>query len=294
MPDQLYKVKCWPRHQHFSGRRPPWIKLYRELLDDPDWHMLSGDSVKLLVSLWMLASEDETKLGHLPERKKMIFRLRTSAAVFDDLMRTIEHWIIPADSDLCSSCTHNDCILHTRRAQPVRKLRTSETEAEKETDVEAEKDADTEAETDTPLPPEGGSAESTAEAQATPKSERKQASKKAQTTDSELAACITELPGLWNAVADTAGFVHVRGDRLSPDNIKRLTALWKASDMFRECWRDLPTAFAQHRWYQKIHADITKALRLKDKADDGIPFEKVFSEWDSNNRPSAETDARYF
>src|ERR1019366_3474678 len=61
------KIKNWHKFQHFKDRRPPWIKLYRDLLDDPDWHELNGDCVKLLVNLWMLASEDKTHQGILPD-----------------------------------------------------------------------------------------------------------------------------------------------------------------------------------------------------------------------------------
>ena len=56
------RIKNWERFQHFKDRRPPWIKLYRELLDDPDWHDLAGDDAKFLVMLWLIASGDHGSL----------------------------------------------------------------------------------------------------------------------------------------------------------------------------------------------------------------------------------------
>ena len=37
-----YRIKGWVKFQHFKDRRPPWIKLYRDILEDPDWHDLDG------------------------------------------------------------------------------------------------------------------------------------------------------------------------------------------------------------------------------------------------------------
>ncbi len=39
-----YRIKGWVKFQHFKDRRPPWIKLYRDILEDPDWHDLDGDT----------------------------------------------------------------------------------------------------------------------------------------------------------------------------------------------------------------------------------------------------------
>jgi hypothetical protein len=59
------KIKNWKKLQHYKDRKPPWIKLYRDLLDDPEWHELSGDDAKHLIMLWLIASEDEN--GVLPD-----------------------------------------------------------------------------------------------------------------------------------------------------------------------------------------------------------------------------------
>ena len=48
----------WSRFQHYAHRRPPWIKVHRELLDNRQWFELSPDASKLLVECWLIASNE--------------------------------------------------------------------------------------------------------------------------------------------------------------------------------------------------------------------------------------------
>ena len=100
-----YRIKGWKKFQHFKDRKPPWIKLYRDLLDDMDWHELDGDSAKALVSLWLIASENE---GELPEPRKLAFRLRISEKALQGICSKLSHWIEPHDDSVISSEYHDD------------------------------------------------------------------------------------------------------------------------------------------------------------------------------------------
>ena len=71
----MTKIKNWHKFQHFKDRKPPWVKLYRDLLDDIDWHELDSKAAKVLVMLWLIASEED---GQIPEIKRLAFRLRIS------------------------------------------------------------------------------------------------------------------------------------------------------------------------------------------------------------------------
>ena len=54
-----FQVKHWERFQHYSSRRPPWIKLYRDVLDDYDFLTQHIASIALAPLFWLLASESE-------------------------------------------------------------------------------------------------------------------------------------------------------------------------------------------------------------------------------------------
>lgn len=117
------RIKNWEKFQHYKTRRPPWIKLYRNILDDPEWHKLSGDASKLLAMLWIVASENA---GVLPDLEKLSFRLRIDDAKLRDSLSTLSHWVEGFDSRMLA-----------RRKQDATPEK--ETEREGETEKETEK-----------------------------------------------------------------------------------------------------------------------------------------------------------
>lgn len=98
-----YRIKGWVKFQHFKDRRPPWIKLYRDILEDPDWHDLDGDTAKILVALWLLASEDEDQEGKLPDARRLAFRLRVSETKVNQALTKLSHWLEHDDIDVIST-----------------------------------------------------------------------------------------------------------------------------------------------------------------------------------------------
>ena len=124
------RIKNWSKLQHFKDRTPPWIKLYRDLLDDPDWHDLDGESSKILIGLWLIASEDETRSGLLPDNRKLAFRLRISENQLNQILNNLNHWLIQDDINVISERYQVDA--------PETETET-ETEREGETETEAEK-----------------------------------------------------------------------------------------------------------------------------------------------------------
>lgn len=116
------RIKDWHKFQHFKDRRPPWVKLYRDLLDDLEWHDLDPAAAKALVMLWLIASEYE---GALPEGRVLAFRLRVSEVECNSLILQLSHWLERDDNSAISSGYQAD--------------RTEiETEGETETEVEKE------------------------------------------------------------------------------------------------------------------------------------------------------------
>jgi len=90
-----YRVKGWNKFQHFKDRRPLWIKLYRDILDDVEWHDLEPQAAKVLISCWLIASEYE---GALPDMRTLAFRLRMSEKQVNSILSQLNHWLI-SDND---------------------------------------------------------------------------------------------------------------------------------------------------------------------------------------------------
>jgi uncharacterized phage protein (TIGR02220 family) len=67
--------KNWQSFQHYKKRNPPWIRLYRALLDDRAFHSLPLASRALAPMLWLLASENENGIINA-DPSELAFRLR--------------------------------------------------------------------------------------------------------------------------------------------------------------------------------------------------------------------------
>lgn len=55
-------IKRWEHFQHYSGRRPIWIKLYVELLDDQEMRKLSPPTRLLWIQLLLLAARHDNAI----------------------------------------------------------------------------------------------------------------------------------------------------------------------------------------------------------------------------------------
>jgi len=119
------RIKNWTKFQHFKDRRPPWVKLYRDILDDLEWHELDPLAAKVLVMLWLIASENE---GQIPDNKTLAFRLRLTEVKTKEIIIKLSHWLEQDDINVISSGYQLD-------------LPERETETEKETETKREKNA---------------------------------------------------------------------------------------------------------------------------------------------------------
>lgn len=81
-----YRIVNFNKFQHFHDRKPPWIKVYRDLLDNMEWAMLSPMAAKSLVNLWILGSES---FGNLPKEAEIAFRLRLNLQELDVVMKEL-------------------------------------------------------------------------------------------------------------------------------------------------------------------------------------------------------------
>ena len=121
------KIKNWHKFQHFKDRKPPWIKLYRDILDDVEWHELDAQSAKILVMLWLIASEDDN--GCLPSLKSLAFRLRVSETVIKSTVYKLSHWLNHEDIDAISSRYQDDAPETETETETERKKETEKKQA---------------------------------------------------------------------------------------------------------------------------------------------------------------------
>ena len=115
------KIKNWAKFQHYKNRRPPWIRLHRTMLEQRDISMLADRSFRVLVNLWLLASEDDDMSGGLPDVDEMAFRLRMDKDNLISDLKELDAFFDSEDSDMLAEC---------------RQVAVPETETETETETE--------------------------------------------------------------------------------------------------------------------------------------------------------------
>lgn len=128
------KIKNWSKFQHFKDRKPPWVKLYRELLDDIEWHLLDPKAAKVLTMLWLIASEFD---GDLPDNKTLAFRLRLSETETKTAVSKLSHWLIQDDTNVISEQYQSDS-LETETETEKEKERKTEIEVSKPTSAKSQ------------------------------------------------------------------------------------------------------------------------------------------------------------
>jgi hypothetical protein len=107
-------IKNWKQFQHYNKRNPPWIRLYRSLIDDYEFACLPDASRALAPMLWLLASEYPD--GEITaSRAAIAFRLHISEAKLESALKPlIDGGFIIDASNLLAGCYPN-ASLETER-----------------------------------------------------------------------------------------------------------------------------------------------------------------------------------
>ena len=105
------RVRNWDKFQPtMKDRNVIWIKLYRQILEDYEWHNLSSDSKATLIELLLLASENN---GQLPEVHKIAFRLRKTEEFIQHEIDLLSHWL-QLDNNLITTCQQDVALEKSR------------------------------------------------------------------------------------------------------------------------------------------------------------------------------------
>ena len=126
------QIKSWKKFQHFKDRKPPWVKLYRDILDDMEWYQLPGEAAKLLIMLWLIASEND---GVLPDIKMISFRLRKDISTVTESISYLNHWIEGIDDEL-SKISNKSIVYQDDIKMISSRYRSDSVETETETETE--------------------------------------------------------------------------------------------------------------------------------------------------------------
>ena len=127
------RIKNWNKFQHFKDRKPPWVKLYRDLLDDIEWHELDAQASKVLVMLWLIASEED---GKVPSSKTLAFRLRMSEKQTMDCLNKLSHWLEHDDISAISDRYQDDGLETETETETKKEKETKKIHAPKGVSIE--------------------------------------------------------------------------------------------------------------------------------------------------------------
>ena len=86
---EYLRIRNWDRWQTFRKDRatPPWIKLYRNLLTNPEWVQLSDAEKGQLTSIWLIAADKGGKISADPTylRKMCLLDTAPNIELFKEL-----------------------------------------------------------------------------------------------------------------------------------------------------------------------------------------------------------------
>lgn len=138
MNEAVLTPKNWKSFQHYSNRKPAWIKLHHTLLDDYQFACLPVASQALAPRLWLLASEYPDG-GITASLEEISFRLRMSLPdLINSLNPLVTSGFFVSASNLLAACKQSACL-----------------EKEREREKEKEKQSDSHQEDSQSVPQDG-------------------------------------------------------------------------------------------------------------------------------------------
>jgi len=126
---QYLKISNWEKWQTYRADRgrPPWIKIHRCLMSNPEWVQLTDSQRGRLVLLWILAAERD---GEIPSDPKLLRKI----CFMDkepELQLFIKFGFIEDDANVTSTWRQDDV-----NVTPQTRARESDAESDAEADAE--------------------------------------------------------------------------------------------------------------------------------------------------------------
>ena len=114
---QYLRVRNFERYQHYKDRRPPWIKLYKDLWNTPEFFELSEKTRYFLLGIFVIASQNDNKF---PNNERWLRReLATTKPI--PIQQLIDlKWLESAD-EICQQDASKMLVLPRDRNTEVQK-----------------------------------------------------------------------------------------------------------------------------------------------------------------------------
>ena len=126
-------IKDWSEWQSYRKDRgtPPWIKVHRNLLSNPKWAILTDSEKGQLVSLWIVAADNNGKIPNEPMVLKKICQLdeEPNISKFKDL-GFLTSTPPQLDANLTPTCQPSDAPETETNTEAEAETYSTETETE--------------------------------------------------------------------------------------------------------------------------------------------------------------------
>ena len=93
---QFIRVRNFEKFQHYTDRRPPWIKLYKDLFSDPQFFALKEKDRYLLFAIFIVASQND---NHIPLDWDWISRECLTKVTQDRIDALLKSYFIEASTE---------------------------------------------------------------------------------------------------------------------------------------------------------------------------------------------------
>jgi hypothetical protein len=138
MEVSTYRIKGWSEFQHYSKRRPPWIKLYTNCIEEftdkgeksAFFRLTSDEKLSLMLS-WLLASHFG---GKLPDKPESWYCMRLGIDRFP-LQRLVESGFIECESDAITDAIMVASTTAAHMLSPEREREREQRQSERESET---------------------------------------------------------------------------------------------------------------------------------------------------------------
>lgn len=116
------KAHNWDEYQNYSNRRPPWIKVHADVLNNPKIMTLDLASIGLLMLAWLLCSQSDQNGSFECDLDEISFKLRRTITL-DSFKPLLDKGLLTLTGEDASACLQELADACQRRGEERRDQR---------------------------------------------------------------------------------------------------------------------------------------------------------------------------